>query len=243
MLSWWLQTPVSTITALHLVCSVPPTQSYGVFSLCQLLTASLMQPNNSICKATLASYLLSGVVGDSEYDSYLAGGRVLVHCRAGVSRSATIVIAYQMWKQKVGVKAAVEATRKARWGVMPNPGFLCQLMEYEQLQCDASGWPGWGFCRWLDHPLAAAARQLHDELLFGVDYGGPPLEPETTAYAIGPSRGQVDAPTVRGQEYVAPSLSDNSLQSPFAQLLVAAAAAEDAQPATTAVEDEVQSAL
>eukprot|EP00878_Enallax_costatus_P009919 GHUV01010356.1.p1 GENE.GHUV01010356.1~~GHUV01010356.1.p1 ORF type:complete len:259 (+),score=71.90 GHUV01010356.1:1009-1785(+) len=164
-----------------------------------------------------------------------AGSAVLVHCRAGVSRSATIVIAYQMWKQKEGLKASIEATRKARWGVLPNPGFLCQLLEYEQLQYDLSKWQGWGLVRWLEHPLAATANQLHEE--FSPTYRGLPLE--AVMANSGVNMEGVDT-TAGGQEYVPLALPASTLQSPFAQLLLAAAAAGDAQAADTA---EAQSQL
>lgn len=34
------------------------------------------------------------------------GGRVLVHCRGGRSRSSTCVIAYIMWKQRISMEEA-----------------------------------------------------------------------------------------------------------------------------------------
>lgn len=57
-----------------------------------------------------------------------AGGRVLVHCREGVSRSATITIAYMMWTQQISFETAHERLRKVRPICNPNTGFTCQLL-------------------------------------------------------------------------------------------------------------------
>ncbi len=61
-----------------------------------------------------------------------SGGTVLVHCAAGVSRSASIVIAYLMrtngWKYKRAFKFAF----KRRPCISPNPGFEKQLKQYDK---------------------------------------------------------------------------------------------------------------
>lgn len=57
------------------------------------------------------------------------GGRVLVHCREGVSRSATIVIAYLMWRYSLSFEAAHERIRQNRPICNPNTGFTCQLLQ------------------------------------------------------------------------------------------------------------------
>ncbi|KAM3455743.1 hypothetical protein MY3296_002161 [Beauveria thailandica] len=51
---------------------------------------------------------------------------VLVHCRAGISRSATIVIAYLMRKYGLSADEAL-AEVKAKRRVRPNPNFMDQL--------------------------------------------------------------------------------------------------------------------
>ncbi|KAJ3912686.1 hypothetical protein F5877DRAFT_53675 [Lentinula edodes] len=55
------------------------------------------------------------------------GRGVLVHCQAGVSRSATIVAAYLMHNRQMGVEEALDLIRKARPEIDPNPGFIAQL--------------------------------------------------------------------------------------------------------------------
>jgi len=57
------------------------------------------------------------------------GSRVLVHCREGVSRSATMVIAYLMWTNHLSFKEAHEIIRRVRPICNPNPGFTFHLLE------------------------------------------------------------------------------------------------------------------
>jgi hypothetical protein len=52
---------------------------------------------------------------------------ILVHCHAGISRSATIVIAYMMWKYDMAMDDAYSVVSAARPRVQPNHGFLSQL--------------------------------------------------------------------------------------------------------------------
>lgn len=56
---------------------------------------------------------------------------VLVHCRFGVSRSATIVIAYLMRKFDVPFEAAYNFVRSKR-PIQPNDGFIRELMSYRK---------------------------------------------------------------------------------------------------------------
>jgi predicted protein tyrosine phosphatase len=59
----------------------------------------------------------------------------LVHCRRGHSRSASIVIAYIMKKYDVPYDAAYRFVRSRRPTTRPNPGFVCQLKNYERTVC------------------------------------------------------------------------------------------------------------
>ncbi|CAD8167551.1 unnamed protein product [Paramecium octaurelia] len=59
-------------------------------------------------------------------------GNLLVHCMAGVSRSAAIVIAYVMWSQKMTFQNALLFVTQRREQVYPNKGFRQQLMQYEE---------------------------------------------------------------------------------------------------------------
>jgi len=71
-----------------------------------------------------------------------SGGRVLVHCREGVSRSATMAIAYLMWRQGLPFEAAHEKLRKARPICNPNTGFTCQLLMLGKRLGVSSSHPG-----------------------------------------------------------------------------------------------------
>jgi protein-tyrosine phosphatase len=57
--------------------------------------------------------------------------RVLVNCAAGVSRSATIVIAYIMKYYKLDLKTVFLLVRKRRNQICPNKKFMECLLEYE----------------------------------------------------------------------------------------------------------------
>uniref|UniRef100_A0A2K5UMJ2 Dual specificity protein phosphatase n=1 Tax=Macaca fascicularis TaxID=9541 RepID=A0A2K5UMJ2_MACFA len=59
------------------------------------------------------------------------GAKVLVHCAVGVSRSATLVLAYLMLHQRLSLRQAVITVRQHRW-VFPNRGFLHQLCRLDQ---------------------------------------------------------------------------------------------------------------
>ena len=57
--------------------------------------------------------------------------KILVHCFAGSSRSATIIIAYLMWKNKMKYEDALDFVQKKRFIVYPNEGFREQLKLFE----------------------------------------------------------------------------------------------------------------
>ena len=64
------------------------------------------------------------------------GGAALVHCYAGISRSATICIAYLMWNQNLSLGAAYSLVEGARRVAQPNDGFKGQLQIFENLGSD-----------------------------------------------------------------------------------------------------------
>jgi protein-tyrosine phosphatase len=56
-----------------------------------------------------------------------SGGVVLIHCAAGVSRSASIAVAYFMAKYSLSYDQALARVRKGRACAYPNQGFERQL--------------------------------------------------------------------------------------------------------------------
>ena len=65
--------------------------------------------------------------------SFIEGkDKILVHCMAGASRSATVVIAYIMWKEKKSFEEALGIVSKKRPCAFPNIGFRKQLKEFEK---------------------------------------------------------------------------------------------------------------
>lgn len=60
------------------------------------------------------------------------GGRVLVHCAEGISRSATVVIAYLMRTYGLSLHAAYSHAKNQRKQVFPNLGFWKQLDALEK---------------------------------------------------------------------------------------------------------------
>lgn len=59
-----------------------------------------------------------------------SGQAVLVHCKMGVSRSASTVIAYAMKQQHWTLDVALTYVRDRRSIIKPNEGFMKQLQTY-----------------------------------------------------------------------------------------------------------------
>lgn len=64
-------------------------------------------------------------------DSHFPNRRVLVHCVAGVSRSAAVVTAWLMHKNNISMETAYELVKTHRPNVSPNKGFMEMLKAYD----------------------------------------------------------------------------------------------------------------
>ena len=65
-------------------------------------------------------------------EAHMQGGKVLVHCMMGISRSATIVIAYIMSRYRLSFNSAYNLVKSLRPEIHPNRYFVNILKQYEQ---------------------------------------------------------------------------------------------------------------
>ena len=80
----------------------------------------------------------------------MAGGRVLIHCQAGVSRSSTLAIAYVMARSNLAMLDAFRFVKSRRPIVAPNFNFMGQLLEFETA---------------LKHGRTGAPRRMRDDVM------------------------------------------------------------------------------
>ncbi|KAJ2375094.1 tyrosine protein phosphatase yvh1 [Coemansia sp. RSA 2607] len=71
-------------------------------------------------------------------DALAAGGRVLVHCMAGQSRSAAVTAAYLMQRDRLTAEQALHLVKSKRPQIHPNDGFRDQLELYCDLNYDVT---------------------------------------------------------------------------------------------------------
>ncbi|XP_050090933.1 dual specificity protein phosphatase 18 [Anopheles aquasalis] len=81
-----------------------------------------------------------------------ANGVTLVHCVAGISRSATLCLAYLMKHHRMSLKDAYNHIKDKRPQVRPNVSFVKQLMDFEQ-QLYGSRSVSMVYCHALDQEL------------------------------------------------------------------------------------------
>ncbi|KAI3380816.1 hypothetical protein SNEBB_006168 [Seison nebaliae] len=101
---------------------IPKQEVYGVESIKISIDDS--------AQANLATYFDKLLEKIHEHE--LKGGRTLVHCVAGVSRSATICIAYLIRYCAMRLKQAHDHVKSRRQFIRPNCGFWRQLIDYER---------------------------------------------------------------------------------------------------------------
>ena len=103
------------------------------------------QENDQIERASPADITATGedkppiVSGPEPGQEREQENRVLVHCLAGMSRSATIVIAYLLATTAMTTTEATEFVRSKRSIIRPNYGFINQLEQYEERHFSSTG--------------------------------------------------------------------------------------------------------
>ncbi|KAK5932283.1 hypothetical protein CgunFtcFv8_004002 [Champsocephalus gunnari] len=110
------------ITAVLNVSSTCPNFYEGDFQYLQLMVEDNLAADIGACFSTAIAFI------DSVKQS---GGRVLVHCQAGISRSATICLAYLMHTQRVKLDEAFDFVKQRRQVISPNLAFMGQLLQFE----------------------------------------------------------------------------------------------------------------
>ena len=65
-------------------------------------------------------------------DARLHSSPVYVHCKAGKSRSVTVVLAYLIYANAWTLKTAYAYVSERRKGISPNIGFVAELMAFEE---------------------------------------------------------------------------------------------------------------
>ena len=76
-------------------------------------------------------YVYFEMVADKIHSVHRSGGKVMVYCRAGMSRSASLCIAYFMRHKDMNLEDAFNYVKQCRPIIHPNVGFMRQLREYE----------------------------------------------------------------------------------------------------------------
>lgn len=85
---------------------------------------------NDLPSQDLAKYF--DECSDKIHEIGRSGGRTLVHCVAGVSRSASICIAYLIKHNSMSLREAYFFVKEKRCIIRPNIGFFKQLIQYEK---------------------------------------------------------------------------------------------------------------
>ena len=65
-------------------------------------------------------------------ESRKRGGKVLVHCSQGVSRSVSVVISYLMWAKGDTYENTFKYVKDRRGIANPNMGFTCQMLQWRK---------------------------------------------------------------------------------------------------------------
>jgi len=115
---------ITHILSVILAVASPPVDPRFRQNFNYLVVKGFDQPNQILIEHFNESH--------SFIDQGLKAGGVLIHCMAGASRSATVLLSYLMKNHDLSFEKALELARKARSVVAPNEGFVKQLQKYEK---------------------------------------------------------------------------------------------------------------
>lgn len=116
----------------------------------------------------------------------MKNGTVYVHCYFGVSRSATIVIAYLLKKYSLTFMEAFKMAKKRRGIIYPNPGFMMQLKLYVEMGYKVNK----NYAKYKNFRLSIAADKVKKAKILPQDYfdlikadpGLTQIQPEPNVY-------------------------------------------------------------
>lgn len=130
----------------------------------RLITKGLMWRLGSACP--LMPVVLNRLCVFIQQAARSSGGRVLLHCSQGVSRSASLAIGYLMWRRGGSFDEVLASVKAIRGVANPNIGFTCQVWPQEPtLNCYCLG----GQARsWLNLIIAQAIRPHRPETINAV---------------------------------------------------------------------------
>jgi atypical dual specificity phosphatase len=97
--------------------------TYHRLSLSDSVSSSISKITDAACE------IIDGAIAPKKNGA--TGGRILVHCSAGISRSPMVVAAYLMKRKGMTLRAALGQIIRVRPQISPNAGFLRQLREME----------------------------------------------------------------------------------------------------------------
>lgn len=99
-----------------------------------------------VAAAAATTTTTAAVAAGADEERKREGGKVLVLCWAGRSRSATVAAAYLMRRMRWTAAQALRHVTAARPDVRPNPGFVRQLEVWEA--CGYDIWEAYGYDVW-----------------------------------------------------------------------------------------------
>ena len=114
-------------------------------------------------------------------DAIEDGGKVLVHCIEGVSRSVAVCIGYLIVEKQIDYKTAYDTIRRKRRVSSPNPKFVAQLMQLAEIM-GTSKTRSCYFSKTKTIPFKVTER--NDELIMLPLYSKIPESDEDNAYVL-----------------------------------------------------------